>query len=594
MNAPRKAAESSARALQSARVHLRKQIWGEGEIVGVDKRAVDDDTHGCVLPKEGTVCRLRPDGNFSNSWELKPGVYNARFIRKTQQWSELFIVGDPVLLADQCYSVINAERQSKRSLMAIEPLQRRIDILLNRENRMSVGSEWQEKVAYTLHEMTTAIERVHRGEDPVSHITGLRLLGFESELDGSMQHFRIYIPPSYRKGTPIPLVVVPATTVAISRPFIASPFIANQAEALAMAEIAGAHGFAVVWPGYRKLPTGSPLEAAHLEEVLSIVQKNYDINGDRIAIVGVRNGARFGARAVASFPGKFSDITFIRGILEWEPYRSQYSNEAYSLAWRRLRDDWAALVDSTCPRLSWVGEKIEPAYQELLSRAKRQGKDVGFAETSGDFLSDWETALIGLSRSPPPPVRRSIVTNGIGVVPIENIWRSPVTVVEGAIGDPSEINAIRSFGLVFQARWGQRNFRALFRIVSDNQVAERELDRRSWILVGNRATNRLWSTFEDAIGRQTRRGATSVLGPVERGCYRQVITRNPFNRDHYVVFVGAPDISSVRFGDVDVDGLIEGLYSSATWDTVSASESRLAEWHLSDLEADAGAEGSGP
>src|SRR5207245_1749275 len=87
-------------------------------------------------------------------------------------------------------------------------------------------------------------------------------------------------------GPPIPLVIIPATVISASRPFLESPFVADQAGAEWISRDAEKLGVGVLWAGYRVRPYGNPIDLAHLDEVTGAAARDYHFDSARFTLWG--------------------------------------------------------------------------------------------------------------------------------------------------------------------------------------------------------------------------------------------------------------------------------------------------------------------
>jgi hypothetical protein len=143
---------------------------------------------------------------------------------------------------------------------------------------------------------------------PVS-TDGFHLGAYRSVVDGSVQHFLLYLPPG-AKG-PLPLVVnVPFMTAPV-RPFLESIYLADYPSLAERADLAARYGFALLWYNGRGESFGSDIEATDFLEALRTVQADHAIDSDRIYLMGACAGGREALRLAARFPDLVAAISLL-------------------------------------------------------------------------------------------------------------------------------------------------------------------------------------------------------------------------------------------------------------------------------------------
>jgi len=214
-----------------------------------------------------------------------PGIYEAVYRTQNDSASEYFMVGNPSDLFEELKGKLSSHDPDAESKLDIEAQLRRAGILLAKDNYTIYDRLWQEKITYTFSCLATIERRLEEGAVNIAKDQpGLHIRGFASGADDSLQACRLFVPSNYKPGTPLPLLVLVATTVTdTSRPFIEGPVMADHRDALLWANYAEKHGFALLWPGYRGNPKGYTYEAARIDEAIRAVEKTTISTGNASA-----------------------------------------------------------------------------------------------------------------------------------------------------------------------------------------------------------------------------------------------------------------------------------------------------------------------
>jgi hypothetical protein len=170
----------------------------------------------------------------------------------------------------------------------------------------------QRRFIYGLCDTERAVRAAERNIPAFKHTSGLHLRGFYSNIDGSLQCYRVFVPASYSEHGPrLPLAVITPTLTTVPRPFIESPFIKDHDLADCMSAMAERHGVILLWSGYRNQPCGLPAEPAHLGEVLAAASLDYNYDSSRVVLLGPCSGAALAFDAAEAWPGRFAGLGFL-------------------------------------------------------------------------------------------------------------------------------------------------------------------------------------------------------------------------------------------------------------------------------------------
>lgn len=554
--------------------------------------------------KRTKVELLKTDGIAFDSFELlgnrrhlftpgklgeAPALFRARIVDAGQVIEIALAHGDPATIGESILRRIRQLSLPETTVLTLRGLSRRLEVLLEPKNYRAKEREWQHSVVFVLHEME-ALTRAAENRLYSRNRTGLQLVGFRSEIDHSTQYYRIYMPRLASADRRVPLMVVLPTPVQSNRPFIDSVFLARHLEAEALAAMAERQGVALVWSGYRSAPIGAPIDIRHLDEVIREATSKYNIDSERVHLLGSCAGAVFALQAANAWPGRFAGIGLLNPafrtlqlrvsnpvLLEVPEYR----------VWRKANDPIDAFIHNRdSPTVVILHDSMgEPGHGE------REDAESFFGETRDggvdsilllpppkptiSYHTDGWSRLITelLPRSPKRPAKELAAEKYPG--PLWDVVSRPFVVVVGTGGSQEERLSLAKTAESFRKAWQQTQF-VDCRIVSDRELPPEWLQSRNLVLIGNPETNAIWNSLSASInvtlgkehvsaGGTTIKGLNLVLHAVVSG------RRNPHQS---IAVIGAQDVESLA--GTPMDWSSAGWYHIAAWQPTSEGPSLVA------------------
>jgi pimeloyl-ACP methyl ester carboxylesterase len=594
------AAEAAAAALSredmiNSLLLLRRIIDGK-QYLNFEMRGVPADAvlHGIIRNRAGQAVAQIDIGPKARRWRpsgsLAPGIYTVTVSvgdgdRRT--YSETFCIGNVDRLAADLLGRARRLSVDDRTAIDVGALCRRLEILLRPENRRDPHTqrEMEGKFVYTLDELETLVDRAQADPSPPRDVPGLHIRGFRSRIDDSLQYYRVFVPDLEAKPADgMPLAVMLAPVPAASRPFIESVFVSEHEEAEHLSAVAARHGLAVLWPGYRTLPTGAPCELTHLDEVLTEVERDYRIDRRRIYLIGECTGGAEASNAAVQWPGRFAAIGLLNPIFDLP--KCPDSREVQDFGGLKAFQEWVSdtsevpkLLVHSGPPIHIICDGEEPGHGHLdaslafMDEVRQFGFPATFEQrgaTLANHFGAWEYLFRWLESY------RAMPGGGSGdrtadSDPGESEDRGVMSafsrrflVVEGTGGDATDREAIRRISGQFQAAWRAAHFGSC-RVEPDNRASLDDPGTSTFVLIGNQRTNRMWRSISGSLPVTIRSGGVTIGSRTWTGRSLAFIASLPFAAvaSGDIVLLGSNNLGAAHFGTLNLSA--NGWFDYAVW-----------------------------
>jgi hypothetical protein len=238
--------------------------------------------------------------------DLKKGIYAITLSTDENFFKQYFFYGD----YEQYFDSFNKWVKQVRSS---DQFSANADVLISRMaylNTVNVDhdNEYERKVTRVLYEMGSLRAHYQKGEELFTDVRGLHFRGRSSPFYAS-DTYMIYIPDTYRKTSPLPLVVmVPAETGI--REFNISTHVSDINRTEHIMRLADKYGFAVLWSGYRVYINHNLTRMLPdlLSRALDLVRKDYSIDENRIYAYGDCAGGEQALFLANKYPSLFAAV----------------------------------------------------------------------------------------------------------------------------------------------------------------------------------------------------------------------------------------------------------------------------------------------
>jgi len=493
---------------------------------------------------------------------LPLGVYEAAYRTPCENASEIFIVGNPNDLYAELQDSLskydteyNTEISTK---LAIEAQLCRAQILLNKDNYAAWDRKWQEKIAYTLGSLAVFKRRLEEG---VMKITkdqpGLHIRGFTSNVDNSLQSYRLFVPSNYNPTTPLPLLVIVSARIANkSRSFIEGPTIANHREALLWAQYGEKYGFAILWPGYRSIPEGYSYESKHIDEAIQAVEQDYKIAKGRISIYASCGAGYSAGRLVSEYPNRFAAIVYDRAVFNLTSPNKE--PPVSTVEWLKVIDPVRHVIDNPNLKIFVMHDNttgpghgpLDLTTQFLEQANKIRGDVISYLVNQPmgvarmDRVFSW---IAPCSNAYPDDMRTSVAAKAGYAGPISEIFNTPIIVVEGTRSIGRDLQNIHDVAKSIRSSYIKRFHGAECIVKKDVDMTQDDINNHSLILIGNPRSNNIWAQLQDQIPlKVTLESVAYKNDPLTGNQAFEAIVKHPYAMDKYVLMIGSTNLKSLR------------------------------------------------
>lgn len=569
---------------------LAKSLIKEGESLNLAVRGAPPmwDTDVIITDLNAHVLqRLRSAGSVVSLKQVPAGLYRLAFELNGNTYSEVFCIGSPLDLKTAFEFRLAPFLSDDRINAHISGAFRQLALLFQppTEPRYRLHErDWEQRVIFSLVECHQMLSALEAHIDPSKDSKGIHLRGLRSQLDGQLQHYRIFVPSSYsRASKPLQLILFLTTPVETLRPFVESAHVTAHGDASHLAWMAEQLGLGIVWVGYRNQPAGHPGEFAHLEEVLTSVAKDYRIDPEKIYLLGVCEAGMVAAMAAVRWPERFAGVGFLHPEFAkakndpFEPrafggmpdYRLWMNQNNPTEQFLKLKDVPAYLIHEGSS-LGHGDLRISLAFKRACEAAgfplrfERSYQTVGSSDGAYESLFSWFTSLSRTNASD-----RRVESYFVGS--ITTALAEPFCVVVGTGGTEQERNAVKKIAEEFQNVWVKTHFGQCRIALDTDAIAESgEMNR---VLIGNSRTNAVW---RDLSAKLPVRFSQSTLTVQDRewsgqNLGLQALLTDPNHPSRRIVLIGADDIVNAKFGTqrLSIDGWFEYAVWSASGETAS-------------------------
>lgn len=248
-----------------------------------------------------------------SEWKLplniKEGAYVCRLKADHDTIEQKFVVGNYKMLYGQLEKALKGRSPETKFKINTETLFTRYEYLDSFGIRNGYERSLKRKISMSLFELSSVLENSVEKRNPFADKTGLHLRGYRSKIDNSIEYYMVYIPSSYRKEKPIPLVTI-MPWVSTPVPFIQSPHVSYLNKIDIAERLAEKYGYALLWPGSRIFERYNlnPITAISTFEALSEISKDYNIDEKRTYAFGSCSGGLFALLMANRYPSCFAAV----------------------------------------------------------------------------------------------------------------------------------------------------------------------------------------------------------------------------------------------------------------------------------------------
>jgi|GEM_PF-2737596 len=251
--------------------------------------------------------RLSPGSNWTVDVKgLKEGPYAVSLTTDENTFRQYIFYGDHEKYFRHIRTAINQLQPGSR-------FRENIDLLIDRMAyidtvKVEHDNGYERKVTRVLYEMSDLYRHFKRGDEPFADVPGLHLRGQSSPFFSS-ETYMIYVPQSYRRTDPIPLVMMLPHETGI-REFTVSTYVSDINRIEYVMRLADKYGFAVVWSSYRVYNNHNLIRMFPdlVARTLQSVKKDYAIDDSRIYAYGDCAGGELSLFMANKCPSFFTAV----------------------------------------------------------------------------------------------------------------------------------------------------------------------------------------------------------------------------------------------------------------------------------------------
>lgn len=264
--------------------------------------------HVSIFDWKGTkVVSMNIESGGSNQIELpslRDGYYHITLEVGNHLLRDAFYLGDTDTVYKSLLRLQKTISPRVQEYMQRDPIIQRYRILTSAEYSHPFDPNWQRKVLMAVND---GINSIHYPKHALwTHMPGMHLREFISNMDGTPQNYLLFLPHAMRK--PLPVVMEMPYGLQIQRPFLKSALIKTFENQLEAQKAADLNGMAFVVIDGRGAVEDAPIGEADAFEVLNDLNENYSIDKSRLYLYGTCEG---GARALLlaeHFPDIFAAV----------------------------------------------------------------------------------------------------------------------------------------------------------------------------------------------------------------------------------------------------------------------------------------------
>jgi hypothetical protein len=434
------------------------------------------------------------------------------------------------------------------------------------------GNLLDRKIALTLADLQSSLTRFIDKQEGFAHLPGFHLRGFRSEIDGGIDNYMLYVPPSYRRGQPMPLVVImPFITNQLS--FIKSWRVADINGIDMVRHLADQYGYALLSPSsriYQRCNMNAILDKATFEAIAA-VKKDYSIDSTKMYIYGSCVGGLLAFVMADRYPDVFAaagakgpEFSYIdqkrsRGI--YPDFWLKKNNIIYST--HNFRSTPAYIIHSK------IDEKARYDCTKMLVDSIRRSGGTAVLETLEDVSKTkdfdlYPTAeitekMFGFFKDkqlPPDRIRVPGSDTLKTVTVMSDLFSTGFLVVEGTGGKRNGDIANSASAKTISGIW-KNMYHTTCRIKKDIAVTKEDIRIYNLILIGTPSSNIITQKIIGSLSCHISKDSISVNGNVMRGKDLEytILCPNPLQPGKYILLAGCNDgVTAVKKFDLPYTG----------------------------------------
>jgi hypothetical protein len=266
---------------------------------------------------------------------LRDGLYSSTLQARGDTFSELFYKGDIAGAIAGVLKKIHRFSLPAGTKRNIDALAYRFRHLMKPENARD--RHWDKKMIFELTSLTHYYRNLSNGLDPESDFVGGMLKTYVSQIDNGIQYYQLFVPRTYRKEHPLPLVIeLPKFMTRHPSPLETYRF-AN-ARLFALFEIlADRYNVIILDAGCRTIDRTNmnTIDESDFWEALGDVRKRYSIDTMRLYLRGACLSCQEALKLAVKYPDKFAALSLVAPEFEHHTIKNIYLQQNEPLNYLR-------------------------------------------------------------------------------------------------------------------------------------------------------------------------------------------------------------------------------------------------------------------
>ncbi|NOU17514.1 MAG: hypothetical protein HOO91_08145 [Bacteroidales bacterium] len=250
---------------------------------------------------------------------LKDDFYKCSFISPPDTFKEMFYHGDILKLNDSFKAEIEALKiLNKQDKASLDGAMERLDYLLHKEYLIKSRSEIKfndKNVMITAFSIRNILENAKKDESKLyKNARETYLRAYLSKIDGQYQYYMFHVSDKVLAQKNIPLVIVLPFSHNPLSPMLKSWYLSNIDQIEWEKQLADNTGFALLWPYLRGNSSSSPISTTDFFEAFEDVKQNYNIDPDRVFLMGDCAGATRVLMLASRYPDMFAGLSLFQAV----------------------------------------------------------------------------------------------------------------------------------------------------------------------------------------------------------------------------------------------------------------------------------------
>lgn len=250
-------------------------------------------------------------------------AYLVSYCKNGFKFSQAFYKGN----ADSAYGFYAKQKirftNNIEQISQIDTYLYRLRFLLNHSSRKD-DWWWSHKVSHLLYELENYFNNLDKKQSELTNSTGVQLRAYRSKIDNSIQHYVFISPDNYDVSKALPLVVLVKPISENHHHFLSSSQLSRAWSINRAKYLANKYRYNILLPSGRFYLNEEfvPISESEILNAMQDVEKNYNIDIDRIYLQGNCSAGKRALTFAGHYPDKFAAVGLYAPV-----YKTMNSNK---------------------------------------------------------------------------------------------------------------------------------------------------------------------------------------------------------------------------------------------------------------------------